>query len=137
MPYILVRNSMNVERLPCIDPPYRVVDDAFGGTTTYIDFNDIYSRNAGPQTRSTLAEAIMKELTAVESGYGCLETSSPLQYYPRSWLSTKHPPFVVLDKLQELGFTVNAVNTVGVTTAWTLQGTPNHQRIASSLDRVN
>ena len=36
--------------------------------------------------------------------------------------STNHPPFVALDKLKDLGFSVVAANIVGVTTVWTLQG---------------
>ena len=35
---------------------------------------------------------------------------------------TGHPPFVVLEKLKDLGLSVVAANTVGVTTVWTLQG---------------
>lgn len=43
--------------------------------------------------------------------------------------STNHPPFVVLDKLTDLGFSVVAANTVGVTFVWTLQGNMNVQSL--------
>ena len=43
--------------------------------------------------------------------------------------STNHPPFVGLDKLTDLGFSVVAANTVGVTTVWTLQGNMNVQSL--------
>lgn len=128
MPYILVRNSMNVERLPDNGSLYRVAKDAYGGTETYIDFNYVPSRTG---TLHGLANAIMKALepvTVVE--FVRPDPVFPRQDLPASLFSTRHPPFVVLEELQELGFTVNAVNTVGVTTVWTLQGTPNHQRIA-------
>lgn len=109
---------------------------AFQRNINYIIESQEFPSRTG--TLHGLANAIMKALEPVT----VVEVVRPDPVFPRQGLpaslfSTRHPPFVVLEKLQELGFTVNAVNTVGVTTVWTLQGTPNHDRIASLRGAFN
>ena len=105
MPCILVRNSMN--RDPCY--PKRVATHAFHGTVTFIDF----SCGKTPEDMNAIAASMLLPLTAI--------TSDGQTF---TW-STSQPPSEVLAKLQDLGFSVVAANTVGVTTVWTLQGNPN------------
>ena len=100
MPCILVRNSMNMEQ-----SSNRVAELAFEETRTYIDCG------CGEGIKALNAIAFeLQPLTQV--------TSNALM---STWY-TGHPPFVVLEKLKDLGLSVVAANTVGVTTVWTLQG---------------
>ena len=46
---------------------------------------------------------------------------------------TDHSSFVVLDELKDLGFSVVAANTVGVTSVWTLQGNMNDHSLRSPI----
>ena len=105
MPCILVRNSMNMD--PCYQN--RVATRAFEGTETFIDF----SCGKTPEDMNAIAASMLLPLTVITSNR---RTST--------W-STNHPPSEVLAKLQDLGFSVVAANTVGVTTVWTLQGNLN------------
>ena len=104
MPCILVRNSMNMEEFSC-----SVAKHAFSGTETYID------SSCGKGT--SVAKAIESALYPLST----VDTSDKLT---STWF-TNRPPLVVLDKLQDLGLSVVAANTVGVTTVWTLQGNLN------------
>ena len=106
MPCILVRSSMKME-----ESSNRVAEDAFFEAKTYID----YSHGEGTDVSAEI-NTRLKPLTKV--------TSNGLM---SKWY-TDQPPFVVLAKLQDLGFSVVTANTVGVTTVWTLHGSLNVQR---------
>ena len=83
-----------------------VAEDAFYEAKTYIDSS---------HDKRTI---VMKAISAVLQPLTAF-TSNELMWF------TAQPPFVVLSKLQDLGFSVVAANTVGVTTVWTLQGNPS------------
>ena len=101
MPCILVRCSKKME-----ESSNSVAEDAFYEAKTYIDIGH------GKSIKVMQAiSAVLQPLTQF--------TSNEFMGY------TVQPPFVVLSKLQELGFSVVAANTVGVTTVWTLQGNPS------------
>ena len=96
MPCILVRCSKKME-----ESSNSVAEDAFYEAKTYIDIGH------GKSIKVMQAiSAVLQPLTQF--------TSNEFMGY------TVQPPFVVLSKLQELGFSVVAANTVGVTTVWTL-----------------
>lgn len=99
MPYILVRSSPNVnhDRDVC-----RVAEEAYRETTTHIDNNFQWSNDE--------LEVLRYLLYPLTVSIG------------RSRLSTSLPPPKVLTKLQDVGFSVVAANTIGKTTAWTLEG---------------
>ena len=104
MPCVLVRHSMNMDRAY----PNRVAERAFEGTETFIDVSCDNAKQA---------RAIVASLRILED----LRKSDELV---STW-STAYPPSAILARLQEVGFSVVAANTVGVTTVWTLQGNPN------------
>ena len=101
MPCILVRSSMKME-----ESSNSVAEDAFYEAKTYID--------SSHDKRTIVMKAISAVLQPLTEF-----TSNELMWF------TAQPPFVVLSKLQDLGFSVVAANTVGVTTVWTLQSNPS------------
>lgn len=119
MPFILVRNSMRMHP----SYPDRVASLAFEGTETFIDFS--YSNTPG--ARAIISRLSLYPATSTEEASGRSTSNPPSTWTtsnpPSTW-TTSQPPFVVLAKLQDLGYSVVAANTVGVTTVWTLQGNP-------------
>ena len=89
--------------------PNRVAGRAFQGTRTFIDVSCDNAKHAN---------VIVSSLKIL------LEDSIKSDDLVSTW-STAYPPSAVLARLQEVGFSVVAANTVGVTTVWTLQGNPN------------
>ena len=109
MPYIFVRNSMNMEIVPNLSDVTdfcRVAEEAYSNTRTYID-----SRFQWTEDQNRALERALGPLTRPND-----------ENRRDSLLSSPRPPFEVLDKLQTLGFSVVAANTVRVTTVWTLYG---------------
>ena len=105
MPCILVRSSKKMK-----EPSNSVAEDAFYEAKTYID--------SSHDKRTIVMKAISAVLQPL-TGF----TSNEFMWF------TAQPPFVVLSKLQDLGFSVVAANTVGVTTVWTLQGNPSNDSL--------
>ena len=105
MPCVLVRHSMNMDRAV----PNRVAACAFERTQTFIDFSCHDAKHA----------------KAIASSIGLSSQDFITSDELVSTWSTTNPPSAVLARLQEVGFSVVAANTVGVTTVWTLQGNPN------------
>ena len=106
MPCILVRSSMKME-----DFSKSVPEDASLGVVTSID----YSPGKGTNVSATISAELQSLNEVTSNGF-------------MSRWHTMMPPFVVLAKLQDLGFLVVAANTVGETTVWTLQGNLNVRR---------
>ena len=82
-----------------------VPEDASLGVETFID----YSPGKGTNVSAKISAELQPLNEVTSNGF-------------MSRWYTMMPPFVVLAKLQDLGFLGVAANTVGVTTVWTLQG---------------
>ena len=102
---VLVRHSMNM------DPAYpnRVAACAFERTQTFVDFSCHDAKRA----------------KAIASSLGLMSHSLITSDELVSTWSTTNPPSAVLARLLQVGFSIVAANTVGVTTVWTLQCSPN------------
>ena len=112
MPCILVRNSMNMEQ-----SSNSVAELPFSETETYIDSSSDKETDVAKKM-----EFVLNPPTFVVTSSGWTPT----------WF-TNHSPFVVLDELKDLGFSVVAANTVGVTTVWTLQANMNVHSLRSPI----
>ena len=110
MPCILVRSSKKMK-----ESSNSVAEDAFYEAKTYID--------SSHDKRTIVMKAISAVLQPLTEF-----TSNELMWF------TAQPPFVVLSKLQDLGFSVVAANTVGVTTVWTLQGNPSDDSLIPIIE---
>ncbi|KAJ7384792.1 hypothetical protein OS493_020384 [Desmophyllum pertusum] len=98
MPYVLVRNTFN----PALEQPFRE-------TCTYIDFHQV-SWDRGDDGLPDLVQALGGNLVGGRN-------SPP----PHRTAKMHDPTYAVLNKLEEQGYTVVAVNTVKETTIWTLR----------------
>ena len=112
MPCILGRNSMNMEQ-----SSNSVAELPFSETETYIDSSSDKETDVAKKM-----EFVLNPPTFVVTSSGWTPT----------WF-TNHSPFVVLDELKDLGFSVVAANTVGVTTVWTLQANMNVHSLRSPI----
>ena len=112
MPCILGHNSMNMEQ-----SSNSVAELPFSETETYIDSSSDKETDVAKKM-----EFVLNPPTFVVTSSGWTPT----------WF-TNHSPFVVLDELKDLGFSVVAANTVGVTTVWTLQANMNVHSLRSPI----
>ena len=110
MPCILVRNSMNMKQ-----SSNSVAELPFSETETYID-------SSSDKETDVAMEFVLNPPTFVVTSSGWTPT----------WF-TNHSSFVVLDELKDLGFSVVAANTVGVTSVWTLQANMNVHSLRSPI----
>ena len=112
MPCILGRNSMNMEQ-----SSNSVAELPFSETETYIDSSSDKETDVAKKM-----EFVLNPPTFVVTSSGWTST----------WF-TNHSPFVVLVELKDLGFSVVAENTVGVTSVWTLQANMNVHSLRSPI----
>ena len=94
-----------------------VAELPFSETETYIDSSSDKETDVAKKM-----EFVLNPPTFVVTSSGWTPT----------WF-TNHSPFVVLDELKDLGFSVVAANTVGVTTVWTLQANMNVHSLRSPI----
>ena len=94
-----------------------VAELPFSETETYIDSSSDKETDVAKKM-----EFVLNPPTFVVTSSGWTPT----------WF-TNHSPFVVLDELKDLGFSVDAANTVGVTSVWTLQANMNVHSLRSPI----